>query len=219
MAWLILIAGPNGAGKTTLAGSADFQKQLKLFPAGPVRLFNPDEAAKVYYASSPGITVEAANLWATNAIPAQVVQCIDAGENIAVETVLSSDKYESVIHHAHSAGYQVGMIYLALESAKVSKARVAKRVATGGHPVPDNRLRPRWHRSLDNLVKFAPMLDGLLLFLSSSTRGLTLLAEKYEGQLLWYGGPLFPNLRQRLGAQQTPVSGPGTGGMPFRSKP
>ncbi len=83
------MAGPNGAGKTTLTGGADFQNQLKLFPGGPLRLFNPDEAARVYYAGNPGITVEAANLWAANAIPAQVVQCIDAGENVAVETVKS----------------------------------------------------------------------------------------------------------------------------------
>jgi predicted ABC-type ATPase len=59
------------------------------FPA--VRLLSPDEAAKVYYASNPGITVDAANLWAANAIPAQVIRCIDAGQNVAVETVLSSD--------------------------------------------------------------------------------------------------------------------------------
>lgn len=106
-----------GRAKTTLTGGADFQNRLKLFPGGPVRLFNPDEAARVYYASNRGITVEAANLWAGNAIPAQVVQCIDAGENVAVETVLSSDKYEPVIHHAHRTGYQVGMSACALPGA------------------------------------------------------------------------------------------------------
>src|SRR5271167_2444030 len=154
-------------------------------------------------------------LWAANAIPAQVVRCIAAGENVAVETVLSSAKYEPIVPHAHSSGCQVGMIYLALESAKVSRARVANRVASGGHPVPHDRIRPRWQRSLDNLTKFAPMMDGLLLFLSNSTGALTLLAQKYQGQLLWYGGSRFQNLRQRLGAQQTGVAGPGTGGMPF----
>ncbi len=147
-----------------------------------------------------------------------MVQCIDAGENVAVETVLSSDKYEPIIRHAHSKDYQVGMIYLALESARVSKARVAKRVATGGHAVPDDRTRPRWRRSLDNLIKFAPMMDGLLLFLSNSTSGFRLLAEKHQGQVRWYGGALFPTLRQRLGAHQAPSSGAGTGGMPSRSK-
>jgi predicted ABC-type ATPase len=217
--WLILIAGPNGAGKSTLTGDPDFQNALGLFPGGPVRLLNPDEAAKVYYAGHPGTTVDAANLWAANAIPAQVVQCIDVGETVAVETVLSSDKYVPIIDHAHKSGYQVGMIYLALDSATVSKARVAQRVASGGHPVPDDRIGPRWQRSLDNLVKFAPLLDGLLLYLSSSSSGLTILAEKFQGQMLWHGGSAFPDLRQRLGAQPAQQPGPKTGGMPFPSKP
>lgn len=87
MPWLILIAGPNGAGKTTLTSDRDFQNALALFPGGPVRILNPDDAAKVYYASNPGVTPGAADYWAANAIPAQVIQCIDAGENVAVETV------------------------------------------------------------------------------------------------------------------------------------
>ena len=84
--------------------------------------------------------------------------------------------------------------------------------------MPDDRIRPRWRRSLDNLIKFAPMMDGLLLFLSNSTSGFRLLSEKHEGQVLWYAGPLFPTLRQRLGAHQAPGSGAGTGGMPFPTK-
>jgi predicted ABC-type ATPase len=219
LSWFILIAGPNGAGKTTLTGDPDFQKALGLFPDGAVRLLNPDDAAKVYYAGNPGISPDDANLWAANVIPAWVEQCINAGENVAVETVLSSDKYEPIIGHAHKAGYQVGMIYLALESANVSKARVAARVASGGHLVPDDRIQRRWLRSLENLVRFAPSMDGLLLFLSSSASALTLLAEKHQGQVLWYGGPSFPDLKAALGAQDTQRPGPKTGGMPFPSKP
>ena len=218
MPWLILIAGPNGAGKTTLTGDRDFQNALALFPGGPVRLFNPDDAAKVYYASNPGVTFAAANYWAANAIPAHVIQCIDAGENVAVETVLSSEKYEPIIDRAHKSGYQVGLIYLALASAKVSKARVANRVAGGGHPVPEDRIPARWQRSMDRLVKLAPLMDGLLLLLSTST-GPMLLAEKYQGQILWYGGTNFPQLKTRLRAEDAPETGPKTGGMPFPPRP
>ena len=218
MAWFLLIAGPNGAGKTTFTSSPDFQNALKLFPGGQVRLLNPDDAAKAYYSGNPGVTRDAADYWAANEIPAQVIKCIDAGENVAVETVLSSDKYESIIQHAQQQGYQVGLIYLALESAKVSKERVAKRVASGGHPVPQTKIADRWERSLDRLVKFAPIIDGLLLFLSTSA-GVDLLAEKHQGQVLWYGGSRFPNLKARLGAQEAPQPGPKTGGMPFPPKP
>ena len=178
-------------------------------------MFNPDDFAKVYYASNPGVTWTAANLYAANQVPIDVERCIEAGENIAVETVLSSDKYLPIVEHAHRRGYQVGMIYLALEDAEVSRSRVAQRVAAGGHDVPADRIRPRWRRSLDNLIKFAPLLDGLLVYHSTSARGLALLAEKYAGRVLWYGARKFPALRLRLGAQRLAKSGPRTGGIPL----
>jgi hypothetical protein len=68
---------------------------------------------------------------------------------------------------------------------------------------------------LDNLIRFVPFVDGLLVYHSSSARGLTLLAEKYAGRVLWYGGRKFPALHLRLGAQKLVKSGPRTGGMPL----
>jgi predicted ABC-type ATPase len=212
--WFILICGPNGAGKSTLTGAKAFQDQLRNFPGGPAKLFNPDDFARVHYASNPGKTWTEANLWAATQVPSDVRRCIDAGENVAVETVLSSDKFISIIEHAHRRAYQVGMIYLALESAAVSMSRVARRVAAGGHDVPEDRIRPRWRRSLDNLIKFTPLVDGRLVYQSSSSKGLTLLAEKFEGNVLWYGGKKFPALHLRLGARKSPKPGPRTGGMP-----
>lgn len=137
MAWFIVISGPNGAGKTTLVSDPHFQGALQLFPGGTVRVFNPDDAVKVYYASHPGTTADAANYWAANAVPAQVIECIEGGENILTETVLSTEKYGPHIEHAsHRGRYQVGLIYLALASAAVSMARVAKRAAASGIRFP-----------------------------------------------------------------------------------
>ena len=58
----------------------------------------------------------------------------------------------------------------------------------------------------------------LLLFLSTSG-GVDLLSEKHQGQVIWYGGAKFPDLKARLGAKDSPQSGPKTGGMPFPHKP
>jgi predicted ABC-type ATPase len=150
---------------------------------------------------------------AANQVPLDVDRCIDAGENVTVETVLSSDKYEAIIKRARSIGYQVAMIYLALESAETSRSRVARRVATGGHDVPEDRIRPRWRRSLENLIRFAPLLDELIVYLSTSRHGLILLAQKREGKMYWYGGRRFQSLHLRLGAQKPPKSGPDRGGI------
>jgi predicted ABC-type ATPase len=217
--WLILIAGPNGAGKTTLTGAADFQNALKLFPNGPARLLNPDDLARLHSMTNPQASQDESNLWAANEIPEQARSCIAAGVNVVIETVLSSNKYEQIFQEAQAQGYSLGMIYLALESAAVSEARVANRVASGGHSVPKDRIRPRFERSLNFLVKFSLLMDGVLVYLSTSTSGLTLLAEKLQGQTLWYAGPNFPELKARLGAVDSPQAGPGTGGMPFPPRP
>ncbi|HVN63277.1 MAG TPA: zeta toxin family protein [Candidatus Binataceae bacterium] len=200
MPWFILIAGPNGAGKTTLATDRDFQNWLIHLAGRPLRHLNPDEIANNYYNSNPGVTLAEANYWAANAVPEHAIRCIDAGESIAVETVLSSGKYERIISRAHAAGHQVGMIYLAVESAKVLKKRVANRYEAGGHTVPDEKIKDRWKRSLDWLVKFAPAMDGLFVFDSTSS-GLKLLAQKNQGTIIWHGSAKFPKLKARLGAQ------------------
>ena len=224
MPWFILIAGPNGAGKTTLTGSREFERALRLFPEGPARLLNPDDVSRVYFSTHPGTSLDEADAYAANAVPATVERCIKNGENVAVETVLSSDKYAPLITLAHKRGYQVGLIYLTLDSAGVSKARVEKRVASGGHPAPLGKLADRWVRSLDRLVKFAPLMDGLLVYQSSSARP-TLLAEKHEGKILWYAGEAFPQLKARLRAEDATARGPGVGSMPiselrrFRKRP
>jgi predicted ABC-type ATPase len=99
------------------------------------------------------------------------------------------------------------MLYLVLGSPTVSMGRVAKRVAAGGHDVPEDRIRPRWNRSLNNLFRLAPLLDGLLVYRSASDGGLNLLAEKYMGIILWYGHG-FSILRLRLRARKPTKPGP-----------
>jgi len=211
--WLVLIAGPNGAGKSTLTGAKEFQERLEAFPGGPAKLFNPDDFAKVYYSSNPKASWTEANLWAANQVPLEILRCIDAMENVLVETVLSSRKYDSIIEYARAHGYKVGMLYLVLGSPSVSTGRVAKRVAAGGHDVPEDRIRPRWHRSLNNLFRLAPLLDGLLVYRSTSDGGFSLLAEKHVGRILWYGHG-FSAVRLRLHARKPTKPGPHTGGMP-----
>jgi predicted ABC-type ATPase len=205
VAWLILIAGPNGAGKTTLTGDANFQKPAAVFRVARSGFLTRTRPPKSITRATQISRLKPPIFWRQMLFPRRWFSVS------TLEKTCRYYKYEPIIRQALA-------LCLALDSARVSKARVAKRVATGGHAVPDDRIRPRWRRSIDNLVKFAPMMDGLLLFLSSSTSGFRLLTEKHQGQVRWYGGALFPILRQRLGAHPATSSGARTGGMPFRSK-
>ena len=49
-----------------------------------------------------------------------------------------------------AAGYHVTLHYLSAPSAEAAVARVAKRVAAGGHAIPEADIRRRYTRSLQN---------------------------------------------------------------------
>ena len=58
------------------------------------------------------------------------------------------------------AGYGVQLVYLRLPDVETSIARVAHRVAMGGHGVPETDLRRRFDRSLANLEAYKPLVDA-----------------------------------------------------------
>jgi len=43
-------------------------------------------------------------------------------------------------------------------------ARVARRVAKGGHDIPEKKIRARWLRSRENIIELLPFLTELMLF-------------------------------------------------------
>jgi predicted ABC-type ATPase len=67
-------------------------------------------------------------------------------ENFAVETTLSSRTYAGRIPRWQSVGYFVTLHFIDVPSADYAVARVAGRVAAGGHDVPEDDVRRRFSR-------------------------------------------------------------------------
>ncbi|WP_236621546.1 zeta toxin family protein [Asticcacaulis benevestitus] len=82
---------------------------------------------------------------------AQIEACIDAGQDFAFETTLAGRNYLKLIERLKTAGWKVDLYYIALPSVEMSKARVAERVAHGGHDIPVTDIERRFPRSLRNL--------------------------------------------------------------------
>ena len=59
---------------------------------------------------------------------------------MAVETVLRSPKYQDVVNEVVSLGGEFHMLYVGLNSWKLSAERVRNRVKEGGHDVPLEKL-------------------------------------------------------------------------------
>ncbi len=155
---LVAVAGPNGAGKTTFV-------EMFLHPLG-IRVVNPDAIARALFPDAPGeAAYEAAR--AADAVRADLLR---RRVSFCMETVFSDPAGAKVafLEEARKVGYFVILIFIGLESADLSAARVMQRTEEGGHDVPDEKIGSRFPRVLANLVRALPVVDHAFVFDNSS---------------------------------------------------
>lgn len=131
---IVIIAGPNGAGKTT------FASQFLPNEADCPVFVNADLIAAGLSPFAPG----AAEVRAGRIMLGEIKAHARRGENFAFETTLSGLMYARLIPQWQGQGYHVKLIYLGLINAELAVARVAARVAQGGHSVAENVIRRRF---------------------------------------------------------------------------
>jgi predicted ABC-type ATPase len=82
-----------------------------------------------------------------------------------METTLSGRTYRNIFRDARERGYSIHLDFLILPSVEHSIRRVADRVDTGGHNVPEPDLRRRFRLGLQNLFHlYRPFLDSWALY-------------------------------------------------------
>lgn len=101
-------------------------------------------------------------------------------KTIGVETVLSTGKYRRIVTDAKCAGFEVWLFYVILDSPERSIERIKLRVAKGGHDVPDDKVRERYGRSLDQLPWFLEQADRAWLWDNSGATPRQI-GEKHDG--------------------------------------
>lgn len=180
---LWIIDGPNGAGKTTLASHPRFRRLLT-----GVHFLNPDQLTleklralgrSGFHDSNPEELRECFTRSADE-VQRALSTAETRRESIGVESVLSTPKYHPLVEHVLADKGFFGLIYVGLRSADLSRERIARRVAQGGHDVPPEKLGPRWTASIENLPWFVDRATRFWIFDNSdSTPGnpLVLIAE------------------------------------------
>ena len=133
---LDLVVGPNGAGKSTLVRKVI----LPNAPAGTV-FVNADEIARQRWPEDPeGKSYEAAAV-AENTRRALIA----AGRPFVAETVFSHPSKLELVTTAHAAGFHVAL-HVLIVPKNLAVLRVERRVASGGHTVPEEKIRQRYDR-------------------------------------------------------------------------
>ena len=126
--------------------------------------FNPDEAARRILSVNPAITQEKANSAAWNEGKRLLERAIDERCNFAFETTLGGHTIAALLGKALSAGMEVRVWYVGLESPELHIARVRSRVKKGGHEIPEAKIRERYVRSRWNLIQLIPKLTEVIVY-------------------------------------------------------
>jgi predicted ABC-type ATPase len=152
---IIIIAGPNGAGKTT------FAREFLPREADCPEFINVDLIAAGLSPFSP----ERVALRAGRLMLHEIRQRTSLGEDFAFETTLSGHNYSRMIPHWQTAGYRVKLFFLSLPCVELAIARVAARIAQGGHAVAEETIRRRFDSGLRNFYNiYCGLVDNWILY-------------------------------------------------------
>ncbi len=124
MPQIVILAGPSGAGKSTAASEL-------LSPE--ITFLNADEIAK----GLPALPSAARDVQARR-------------QDIAIETTLASRTLAPRIERLQHEGYRFLLYFFWLPSPEMARQRVAQRVLSGGHDIPEPVIRRRYEAGLKN---------------------------------------------------------------------
>lgn len=173
MARMYIISGCNGAGKTT-ASYTILPDLLNL-----ATFVNADEIADELSPQAP----EKEMIRASRLMVERMDQLIERGEDFAVETTLATKSLAVTITKAQNKGYMVGIFYFWLKSPELAVKRVAIRVKSGGHGVPDATVIRRYHQGMKNLRELYIPICNYWVLIDNSAR---------EGKWIAEGGLSYP---------------------------
>jgi len=95
----------------------------------------------------------------------QINKLVNQGESFGFETTLAGRSYARMIPEWQAKGFAVHLVFLLLPDAETAIARVAARVAQGGHFIPEAVIRRRFAAGLHNFhAVYKKLADGWVLY-------------------------------------------------------
>jgi predicted ABC-type ATPase len=157
---IAVLAGVNGAGKSSVAGGF-LEKEGDAF-------FNPDTVAQQIRNLHPDIPLNLTNAHAWQIGKSLLEQAITSGRDYRFETTLGGRTIAQLLEQAARSGHRLHLWFCGLASADLHLRRVRSRVAHGGHDIPEEKIRERWNRSRENLIRLLPLIDHLRVYDNSA---------------------------------------------------
>jgi predicted ABC-type ATPase len=178
---IVVLAGINGAGKTT-ASEALVREYLEVGT-----FVNADTIARGLNA----FNVESVAMQAGRLMLDRLDELAADRKDFAFETTLAGRAYHPWLKKLKESGYEIVMYYYWLRSPAIAVQRVAARVRSGGHDVPEATIRQRYARSVSNFIDlYRPLLNYWEVY--DNSNGLRIeIAIGNETETLTFGNDLW----------------------------
>ena len=172
---LWVLVGPNGAGKTTY-----YERYIR--PRLSLPFINADLIAKAEWGDDAVEHGYEASRLAADTRTA----LLDKKRSFVTETVFSHPSKLELLKDARDRGYMVWVTCIYVDNPDLSVERVRLRVGEGGHDVPEEKVRKRYDRMIDNVRLAIPVADRLSLIDNSFRNRAWQDVVRYEsGGLVW----------------------------------
>lgn len=142
---VIVFAGPNGSGKTTITKMA---KTVGVY-------INADDIKKASLCSDMDAAIQAEKLRE---------DAITRKDDFTFETVLSTNRNLNLLRKAREEGYFVRCVYVLTADPEINVIRIRVRQASGGHGVPEDKIRLRYDRALALIPELVEVCDILHIY-------------------------------------------------------
>lgn len=168
---LWIIAGPNGAGKSTIA-EAYLPRIREDLP-----FLNVDQIEQGIASLSKVSAIMAGRLALK-----QIEEFISDNRSFALETTASSNHILRLCQRLKEKSWSLKLLYVYINSWRLSQERVSARVAKGGHDIDLKAIVRRYPRSLANLLELLYLSDEAIIIDNSNNP--LLFMEKRGGCLV-----------------------------------
>ena len=165
-----VFAGVNGAGKSTMYCSfEDLHREGRVNCDDILREFNGDWRNEEDQFKSGQIALKRIEDYLENEI------------SFSQETTLSSKNAIRNAVKARNKGFYTELHFVYVDSAEIAIERIKNRVKDGGHDVPDELVRSRFVKSLNNLAKAIEVFDAVFIY--DNTVNFEGIAVYYRGEM------------------------------------
>lgn len=154
---LYVFAGPNGSGKSTI-----ISQYIRSYRLEEIEYVCPDIYASKLFNDVEDIKER--YLKAIKFSEYKREKLLENNQPLIMETVLSRADKLDFIEKAKASGYEIIAVFIATDSPEINISRVKQRVLQGGHDVPEDKLRERFVKSINNLEYLSKLSDEIYVY-------------------------------------------------------